>query len=110
MALAIVLGAFGAHIIKSKISPEDLAIFEIGVRYHIYHSLGLMVIGLIGFHVHQNIIDIPALIITAGIIIFSGSLYILVLTGVRWLGPIAPIGGLSFIIGWVLLAFNLIQN
>ena len=66
MALAIVLSAFGAQIIKSKISPEDLAIFVIGVRYHIYHSLGLMVIGLIGFHVHQNIIVIPVLMITGG--------------------------------------------
>ena len=66
MAFAIVLDAFGAHIIKSKISPENLAIFEIGVRYHIYHSLGLMVIGLIGFHVHQNIIVIPVLMITGG--------------------------------------------
>ena len=110
LALAIVLGAFGAHIIKSKISSEDLAIFEIGVRYHIYHAIGLMVVGLIGFHVHQNIIDIPALIITAGIIIFSGSLYILVLTGVRWMGSITPIGGLLFIIGWILLAVNLIRN
>ena len=110
LALAIILGAFGAHIIKSKVSPEDLAIFETGVRYQIYHALGLILIGLIGFHVHQNIIATPALMITTGIIIFSGSLYILVLTGVRWLGSITPIGGLLFIIGWVLLAINLIRN
>ena len=67
LALAIVLGAFGAHIIKSKVSPEDLAIFETGVRYHAYHALGLILIGLIGFHVHQNVIVIPAMMITAGI-------------------------------------------
>ena len=66
MAFAIVLDAYGAHIIKSKIYPEDLAIFEIGVRYQIYHSLGLMVISLIGFHIHQNIIVIPVLMITGG--------------------------------------------
>ena len=110
LALAIVLGAFGAHIIKSKVSPEDLSIFETGVRYHAYNALGLLLIGHIGFHVHQNVIVIPALMITAGIIIFSGSLYILVLSGVRWLGSITPIGGLSFIAGWVLLAGNLIRN
>ena len=110
LALAIVLGAFGAHIIKSKVSPEDLAIFETGVRYQTYHALGLILIGLIGFHVHQNVIVIPALMITAGIIIFSGSLYILVLSGVRWLGSITPIGGLSFIAGWIFLAVNLIRN
>ena len=110
LALAIVLGAFGAHIIKSKVSPEDLVIFETGVRYQTYHALGLMFIGLIGFHVQQNVIVIPSLMITAGIIIFSGSLYILVLSGVRWLGSITPIGGLSFIAGWILLAVNLIRN
>ena len=88
--------------------PENSV--DVAFLVQTYHALGLMFIGLIGFHVHQNVIMIPALMITAGIIIFSGSLYILVLSGVRWLGSITPIGGLSFIAGWVLLAVNLIRN
>ena len=107
--LAVLLGAFGAHALKSKVSQEDLAIFETGVRYHLYHALGLLIIGAIGFQVSQDIIQMPATLITVGIVIFSGSLYLLVLTNIRWLGAITPIGGLCFIIGWLLLAFNLFR-
>ena len=103
--LAVLLGAFGAHG-----SPEDLAIFETGVRYHLYHALGLLIIGAIGFQISQDVIQIPATLLTAGIVIFSGSLYLLVLTNTRWLGVITPIGGLCFIIGWLLLAFNLFRS
>lgn len=108
--LAVLLGAFGAHGLKSKVSPEDLAIFETGVRYHMYHALGLLLIGIIGFNVSQDVIQIPAYLISAGIIIFSGSLYLLVLTDTRWLGAITPIGGVCFIAGWILLAFNLYKS
>jgi len=107
--LAVLFGAFGAHVLKSKVLPEDLVIFETGIRYHFYHALGLLVIGLIGFHFSQHTIQLPATLITLGIIIFSGSLYLLVLTNVRWLGAITPIGGLFFIAGWLLLAFNLFR-
>ena len=78
--LAVLLGAFGAHGLKSRVSPEDLLIFETGVRYHMYHALGLLIIGVIGFQVSQDVIQIPAYLFTAGIIIFSGSLYLLVFT------------------------------
>ena len=89
--LAVLLGAFGAHALKSKVSQEDLAIFETGVRYHLYHALGLLIIGAIGFQVSQEIIQLPATLITVGIVIFSGSLYLLVLTNIRWLGAITTI-------------------
>jgi len=105
--LAILLGAFGAHALKSRISPEDLAIFETGIRYHIYHSIGLILIGLLGFYFPHNLIDIPAKLFLLGISIFSGSLYLLVLTNTRWLGAITPIGGICYMIGWLLLAFNI---
>ena len=108
--VAVLLGAFGAHSLKSKVSPEDLFIFETGVRYHMYHALGLLFIGVIGFQISQDVIQIPAYLFTAGIIIFSGSLYLLVFTNARWLGAITPIGGLCFIIGWLLLAFNLFRH
>jgi uncharacterized membrane protein YgdD (TMEM256/DUF423 family) len=76
----------------------------------LYHALGLLIIGAIGFQISQDVIQIPATLLTAGIVIFSGSLYLLVLTNTRWLGVITPIGGLCFIIGWLLLAFNLFRS
>ena len=105
--LAILLGAFGAHALKSRISPDDLAIFETGIRYHICHSIGLILIGILGFYFPHNLIDIPAKLFLLGIFIFSGSLYLLVLTNTRWLGAITPIGGICYMIGWLLLAFNI---
>lgn len=110
LALAILLGAFGTHIIKSKVSGELLNIYEIGIRYHVYHSFGLILIGLIGFHFNHNVVIWPAILILVGIIIFSGSLYILSLSGIRWYGAITPIGGIFFIFGWALLAINLISQ
>ena len=107
--LAVVLGAFAAHGLKSKISTEDLAIFETGVRYQMYHSLGLILLGLIGFQTAQDIVLFPATMFIIGIIIFSGTLYLIPLTGLRWLGAIAPIGGTAFILGWSFLIYNLIK-
>ena len=106
-ALAVILGAFGSHVLKSRLSSEDLAIFETGVRYHMYHALGLVMIGILGFHYNSDAIQLPAILLTFGILIFSGSLYLLVLTGTRWMGAIAPIGGLSFIAGWIMLILKI---
>ena len=85
-ALSVLVGAFGAHGIKSKVSTADLEIFETGVKYQMYHALGLMLIGFIGFHYRQEILTIPAYLLLIGTFIFSGSLYILVLTNIRWFG------------------------
>ena len=106
-ALAVMLGAFGAHALKSKVSPSDLAIFETGVRYHMYHALGLILMGILGFYYNAEVIQLPATLLFGGILIFSGSLYILVLTGFRWMGAITPIGGVAFITGWILLVLRL---
>ena len=89
--IAVILGAFGAHILKSKLPPEDLAIFETGVRYHMYHALAIIILGVVGLIYDENLIRLPAILLVLGIFVFSGSLYSLVLTGYRWLGAITPI-------------------
>ena len=108
--LAVIFGAFGAHGLKSKISPDDLSIFETGVKYQMYHALGLILMGILGFHFPERVIQLPSTLMSLGILIFSGSLYILVVGGVRWMGAITPIGGLCLIAGWLLLAYNLYKD
>jgi len=108
--LAVFLGAFCAHGLKSRVSLEYLAIFKTGVRYHMAHAIGLLLIGAIGFHLNHDLIHIPAYLLTVGIVIFSGSLYLLVLTDTRWFGAVTPIGGACFIAGWLLLAFNIYRS
>ncbi len=109
-ALTVLIGAFGAHGLKSKVSPEYLLIFETGVRYQMYHSLALVLIGTIGYYLPQSSLAPVGYFMIAGIMIFSGSLYLLVLTNIRWLGAVTPIGGIFFIIGWLLLAYNIYRS
>ncbi len=105
MALAVVLGAFGAHGLKSKISADMMAVYQTGVQYHFYHALGVLLIGLLVQHFPQvNLLHWSAWVLLAGIVLFSGSLYVLSVTGVRVLGAITPIGGVLFIAGWLMLA------
>ncbi len=103
-ALGVGLGAFGAHALKMRLSPDDLAIFEVGVRYQMYHALALIALGLFAAKIESGLIKAAGFLFVAGILIFSGSLYTLVLSGVRILGAVTPIGGLAFIVGWSLLA------
>lgn len=107
MALAVLLGAFGAHALKKVLSPDMLVIYKTGVEYQFYHALGLLLIGLIGFHIQSKYLRWSGLFISIGIIIFSGSLYVLTLSGIKALGAITPIGGLSFVAGWIFLAIAL---
>ena len=108
MALGVILGAFGAHGLKARISPEMLAIYHTGVEYHFYNALGLLLVGLIGLHFPQaGGLKTGGWLLTAGILIFSGSLYVLAVTGIRWLGAITPIGGVAFIAGWCWIAWSL---
>ena len=102
--LAVILGAFGAHGLKSMVTPERLLVFETGVRYHFFHAFAILIVG---WMVNQGMVSFsPAgWLFFAGIIIFSGSLYILVLTDTAWLGAITPIGGVAMIAGWVYLAY-----
>lgn len=104
MFLAVALGAFGAHALKKKLSEEMMKIYQTGIQYHIAHALGLLLLGLISAQVEAASLVIWAgWLITAGIFLFSGSLYALSLTGVRKLGAITPLGGVAFLAGWVLL-------
>ena len=100
----VTLGAFGAHALRGRLSPEMLAVFETGVRYQIYHALAIMATGLIAARMGGWLIVSAGWLLTAGIILFSGSLYLLVFTGVTRLGAITPIGGVAFLLGWACLA------
>lgn len=104
-ALAVGLGAFGAHGLEASLRESGrLDTFETAVQYHFYHTLLLGIIGAAWDNLKGKYRKIAAYLIVAGIIIFSGSLYILCLTGITWLGAVTPIGGISFILGWLALA------
>lgn len=105
-ALAVGGGAFGAHALAGRVTPERLAVFETGVRYHMYHALALLVVGWASaaWAGSQPVVWAGYLFL-AGLVLFSGSLYVLVLTDTPWLGAVTPLGGLAFIAGWVLLAW-----
>ncbi len=108
MALGVMLGAFGAHGLKNKLTPDLLAIYHTGVEYHLYHALGLLLVGVLVNQFPQvSGLQLGGWLLLAGILIFSGSLYVLAISGVRWLGAITPIGGLAFIAGWVWIAWSL---
>ena len=109
-ALSVVSGAFGAHALKGRISAEMLATFEVAVRYQIYHALGLIAVSWAFSQWNSQLISIAGWLFVGGILVFSGSLYILSLAGIRWLGAITPIGGLALIIGWLCLAWAAIRS
>lgn len=103
--LAVAVGAFGAHGLKSRVSAELLDIFEVGVRYHMYHALAILALAVAAPALWNSKWARRACMgWTVGIVVFSGSLYLLTLTGIRWLGAITPIGGLALIAGWVMAA------
>lgn len=111
MALAVGLGAFGAHSLKEMLTDEMLDIFETGVKYHFYHAIGLLVIAFVAQLIpDSSLLQWSGWLMLAGIFIFSGSLYILSISGIRWMGAITPIGGLCFIVAWILLALASWQN
>lgn len=105
LMLSVMLGAFGAHALKQHISPELLAVYKTGVDYQAVHALGLLVIGVLALRFPESRWLLwAALGLGLGIVLFSGSLYALSLTQIRWLGAITPFGGLAFILGWLSLA------
>jgi uncharacterized membrane protein YgdD (TMEM256/DUF423 family) len=104
--LGVALGAFGAHGLRSRLSPEMLVIFETGVRYQMYHAFALLIVAAAIGHAGQaRLLTISGWSFIAGILVFSGSLYALALTGTTTWGAVTPIGGLGFLIGWACLAF-----
>ena len=102
--LAVVLGAFGAHALRARLAPTDLATFEIGVRYQMYHALALLAVAWVAAAVPGALPRAAGWLFVAGTVVFSGSLYVLVLTGQRWLGAVTPLGGVALIAGWACLA------
>lgn len=112
-ALAVVLGAFGAHGLKTRITPDQLQTFETGVKYQFYHALALLAVGLLLQKYSSISIVYAGYCFAIGILFFSGSIYLLAtrdfigLTSWRWLGPITPLGGTFFIVGWLLLLWGI---
>ena len=105
-ALGVAAGAFGAHGLKVRVSPEMLAAFETGVRYHLIHALALLAVAWATTRWASAAIHAAGWLFLVGVLLFSGSLYAMCLTGVRELGAITPIGGAAFIMGWLLLAWG----
>ena len=110
-ALAVVLGAFGAHALREILSDKGLALWETAVRYHFYHALALLVIGLLYDRLPSSRLRLASGLFVVGFVLFCGSLYALSFREVAsinlsWLGPITPLGGVCFILAWLLLAFN----
>ena len=105
--LAVVLGAFGAHGLKSLLTPQQLNTFEIGVRYQMYHALALLLLPALSITSTWG--NRVAFCFVVGTVLFSGSLYALSVSGVKWFGPITPVGGMFFIVGWGLLVMGLIK-
>jgi uncharacterized membrane protein YgdD (TMEM256/DUF423 family) len=101
--LSVVLGAFAAHGLKSKLTETLLSTFQTGVQYQMYHSLALILLVVLYRQMPQSLLLYSAGFMFAGIVLFSGSLYMLALTQIKWFGPITPLGGVCFIVGWALL-------
>jgi len=107
-ALGVIMGAFGAHGLESQLSADRLEIYKTAVDYHLYHALGLIVLGTVIKVTESSLLLLwSASIMLAGIVLFSGSLYLLTLTGLSWLGAVAPFGGTAFIIAWLLFAIGM---
>ena len=109
-ALSVACGAFGAHALRSHLTPENLAVFETAARYQMYHALALIAVGLLSVKVDSVAVRVAGIAFTSGSVLFSGSLYALVLSNIRALGMITPIGGLGFIVGWCALAVAALKH
>jgi uncharacterized membrane protein YgdD (TMEM256/DUF423 family) len=111
LCAAVALGAFGAHALKSRLGPDALAVWQTAVQYHAWHALGLLAVGLLLLHWPDRAgLPWAGWLFVAGIALFSGSLYALVLSDVKGLGVVTPIGGLAFIGGWLALAWTALRS
>lgn len=107
--LGVALGAFGAHALKDKLDPYLLDVFEVGVRYQMYHALALLAVAWAASRAPGLAVQVAGWGFVIGTLIFSGSLYILALSGIRWLGAITPIGGVALLVGWAALLVAFIK-
>jgi uncharacterized membrane protein YgdD (TMEM256/DUF423 family) len=105
LAAAVALGAFGAHAMKSRLAPDMLAVYQTAVQYHFWHALGLFALALLMLQSGAPALNLAGWLLLAGLILFSGSLYLLALTGARWWGAITPIGGVASIAAWLVVAW-----
>ncbi|HEV8584998.1 MAG TPA: DUF423 domain-containing protein [Methylomirabilota bacterium] len=103
---AVALGAFGAHALRARLVPDMLSVFEVGVRYQLYHALALLAVGAVAGRLPGGAVAAAGWLFVAGTVLFSGSLYLLALTGHRWLGAVTPLGGVAFLAGWAALAWG----
>jgi len=112
LGLAVILGAFGAHGLRGKLDAYSMGIYERAVFYHFIHAIGLLVVPVLARMeaLRPSAATLVCALLAAGVLIFSGSLYLLALTGTRWLGAITPIGGLCFIAAWLVLAVALTRG
>jgi len=109
-ALVVLLGAFGAHALKARLSAEMLAVYQTGVHYHLFHALGLIAVGLVATQIPASAyLKWSGWLMLAGIVLFSGSLYVLSVSGLRWLGMVTPFGGLAFILSWTLFVIAVLK-
>jgi uncharacterized membrane protein YgdD (TMEM256/DUF423 family) len=106
-AIAVAAGAFGAHALKERLSKDMLAVFETGARYQMYHALAIVLCAVLASSLPGA--RLAGWLMQAGIVLFSGSLYVLALTDTKWLGAITPLGGLAFIAGWLWLAISALR-
>jgi len=106
LASAVALGAFGAHALRGRLAPDALAIYQTAVQYHFWHGLGLLAVGILMERwAAARALAASAWLLIAGLLLFSGSLYLLAVSGERWLGAITPLGGGAFIAAWLLIAW-----
>jgi uncharacterized membrane protein YgdD (TMEM256/DUF423 family) len=110
-ALAVGLGAFGAHSLRDKLPADLLNTYQTGVQYHFYHALGLFAVAFVASQLPSSaLVKWSGWLMLIGIILFSGSLYGLTLSGIRWLGVVTPLGGVAFITAWLLLAWAVFKG
>jgi uncharacterized membrane protein YgdD (TMEM256/DUF423 family) len=107
LALATIFGAMGTHVLRARLSPEQLSVFETAVRYHFYNALGLLAIGVLAVTLHAPLLRWSAWLIVAGIVLFSGTLYAASLGAPRAIHFLPPFGGVALIAGWVLFAWGI---
>ncbi len=110
MAIAVSLGAFGAHGLKKIITSDMLSVYQTGVQYQFYHALGLLGVAFIAHVNSSKLVNMAGNLMFTGVMIFSGSLYLLVILNIKWLGAITPIGGVLMVVSWILLAWSVFRS
>ncbi len=108
--LSVAAGAFGAHALRNRLSAEMLNTFEVGVRYQMYHALALLAVAWVCTRWPSSLATISGWLFVIGTVVFSGSLYIFSISGIRWLGAVTPVGGLAFLAGWICLALAVLRG